>query len=87
MPIYEYSCRSCGNRFDFLLLGKEEVACPRCNAKDVDRQFSAPGAVKAGATSDLAMRAAKKRDKKQARENMEEQRLYEQKHYREEMGY
>jgi putative FmdB family regulatory protein len=87
MPIYEYSCRSCGNRFDFLLLGKEEVECPACGGKELERQFSAPGTVKAGATSDLAMRAAKRRDKKQARENMEEQRLYEQKHYREEMGY
>jgi putative FmdB family regulatory protein len=87
MPIYEYSCRSCGNRFDFLLLGKEEVACPACSGKDLERLFSAPGQVKAGAVSDLAMRAAKKRDKAQGRERMEEQRIYEHQHYREEMGY
>jgi putative FmdB family regulatory protein len=87
MPLYEYSCRACGNRFDYLLLGKEEPACPSCASKDLERLFSAPGTIKAGAVSDLAMRAAKKRDKAQARERTEEQRLYEQKHYREEMGY
>lgn len=87
MPIYEYSCRSCGNRFDFLLLGKEEVACPKCSGKDLERLFSAPGTVKAGAVSHLAMRAARKRDRAQARTNTEEQRIYEEKHAREEMGY
>jgi putative FmdB family regulatory protein len=87
MPIYEYSCRSCGDHFDFLLLKKEEVACPKCASKDLERLFSAPGSVKSGAVSDLAMRAAKKRDKAQARVNTEEQRIYEQNHAREEMGY
>lgn len=79
MPIYEYSCKSCGHQFETLILGKEEAACPNCSGKDLERLLSISHG-KAGAVSDLAMRAAKKRDKSQGRERMEEQRLYELNH-------
>lgn len=79
MPIYEYSCKSCGNQFEALILGKEEAACPSCESRELERLLSAPYA-KAGAVSDKALRAAKKRDSVQGRERMEEQRLYELNH-------
>jgi putative FmdB family regulatory protein len=79
MPIYEYSCKSCGHRFETLIRGKEEAVCPNCSGKELERLMSAPYG-KAGAVSDLAMRAAKRRDKVQGRERMEEQRLYELNH-------
>lgn len=81
MAIYEYDCRACGNRFDLLVRRDTEPACPSCESKDLERLLSLP-AVKSETTRDLAMRAAKKRDKRQAKDNMMEQLRYEQSHDR-----
>jgi putative FmdB family regulatory protein len=40
MPIYEYECRGCGHRFEFLLLPSTVPACPSCNGKDLEREIS-----------------------------------------------
>ena len=42
MPLYEYSCRKCGHRFEELVgshVGVDEagVACPECGAKEPER--------------------------------------------------
>ena len=41
MPIYEYECKKCGNFFSELVFGEEEVHCPKCKSKRIERQFSA----------------------------------------------
>jgi len=42
MPIYEYKCNKCDKEFEFIVFGKEdEVECPECNGKDVERRLSA----------------------------------------------
>ena len=79
MPIYEYECRGCGNRFDLLVRGKETAACPSCASEDLERLLSLP-AVKSESTHALAMAAAKKRDRKQAAENIRKQSEYEAAH-------
>lgn len=40
MPIYDYKCVQCGNRFDLLrsLSSRDEVKCPRCGG-DVARVY------------------------------------------------
>ena len=76
MPIYEYACRECGNRFDLLVRGKETAACPSCASQDLERLLSLP-TVKSESTHALAMAAAKKRDKRQAAENIRKQSEYE----------
>ena len=76
MPIYEYSCRACGHQFESLVLRAETPGCPSCQSEDLEKLLSLP-AIKSETTHDLAMRAAKKRDQKQARINVNEQRLYE----------
>lgn len=81
MAIYEYECNACGSRFDLLVRGQMTPACPSCESTDLEKQLSLP-ALKSDTTRELAMRAAKKRDKKQARENMMEQLRYEQSHDR-----
>ena len=41
MPIYEYACPGCGERFEKLVRRfGEEVACPACAATDVEKQLS-----------------------------------------------
>lgn len=44
MPIYEYKCRDCGDKFEKLVrssVGGEAVKCPACSSEDVARQISA----------------------------------------------
>lgn len=79
MPIYEYTCTSCGDDFELLVRHDTRVVCPRCASADIERRLSLP-AVKSSATHDLAMRAAKKRDLKQGREQMIAQQEYEASH-------
>ena len=55
MPLYEYTCRSCGQSFDVLRNLRDddrEVECPRCKEKNAERRMSLPatdgGAGKSG---------------------------------------
>ena len=41
MPIYEYACGGCGNRFEKLVRRfAEAVSCPACASASVDKQLS-----------------------------------------------
>ncbi|HET7177458.1 MAG TPA: zinc ribbon domain-containing protein [Solirubrobacterales bacterium] len=41
MPIYEFECRECGNRFEELVaVGAENGVCPECGAGDARRLVS-----------------------------------------------
>jgi putative FmdB family regulatory protein len=43
MPIYEYSCLSCGRNFQLLVLNKRDVesaVCPSCGAGELKRLIS-----------------------------------------------
>jgi putative FmdB family regulatory protein len=41
VPLYEYACPGCGQRFEKLVRRfGEEVACPACSATDVEKQLS-----------------------------------------------
>ena len=79
MPIYEYACQACGREFETLVLGREEPSCPSCQSRDLDRLLSLPS-VRSSTTRDMAMRAARARDKKQATERTIAQREYEEAH-------
>jgi|WetSurMetagenome_2_1015567.scaffolds.fasta_scaffold746044_2 putative FmdB family regulatory protein len=43
MPIYEYKCKKCGEKFE-LRLGffhdKKSLKCPKCGCEDPERVFS-----------------------------------------------
>ena len=46
MPIYEYRCSACGERFEKLVRGssgKQEIQCPSCSADKVERLVSTFG--------------------------------------------
>ncbi len=43
MPLYEYSCRACRERFEVLQRmgeGSESIRCPECGAAEVERKLS-----------------------------------------------
>lgn len=81
MPIYEYSCNACSHEFELLIRGKDQPSCPQCESDDLEKLLSLPR-VKSESTRSLAMRAAKKRDARQAKDNMHERLRYEESHDR-----
>jgi putative FmdB family regulatory protein len=42
MPLYEYTCRDCERFFETLVFDGEEVVCPHCQGRRLQRQFSVP---------------------------------------------
>jgi len=41
MPLYEYECRGCGHRFEYLLLHSSPAAeCPECLQRDLEQLVS-----------------------------------------------
>jgi putative FmdB family regulatory protein len=41
MPIYEYICDSCNERFEKIVINKQqEISCPKCSSKKASIQLS-----------------------------------------------
>jgi putative FmdB family regulatory protein len=40
MPLFEYVCRGCSRRFELLVRGDTEPACPACGGRDLGRALS-----------------------------------------------
>jgi len=41
MPLFEYQCRDCGEKFEELVLGAETgIVCPKCGSDQVGRLMS-----------------------------------------------
>jgi putative FmdB family regulatory protein len=41
MPIFEYVCSACREKFEALVLGSRTPACPKCHGTDLEKQLSA----------------------------------------------
>ena len=41
MPLFEYACRKCSERFEALVLSGEKARCPRCGSADLEKLLSA----------------------------------------------
>jgi putative FmdB family regulatory protein len=57
MPLYEYRCRDCGHQFEILQRlgeGAAGLACPRCRAAALDKQFSTFATASGGAAGAAA---------------------------------
>jgi putative FmdB family regulatory protein len=80
VPIYEYACKACSQKFELLIRGTSAPpACPECKSTDLEKLLSLPS-VKSESTHARALGAAKKRDAKQAYEKTNTQREYEAHH-------
>jgi putative FmdB family regulatory protein len=56
MPLFEYTCRACGHRFETLVMGSRTPACPRCDSADLDKLYSTFGTRSTGAGTAPAAR-------------------------------
>lgn len=45
MPIFEFECRDCSNRFEELSKGQEKISCPQCNSCNLKKLISAFGTI------------------------------------------
>jgi putative FmdB family regulatory protein len=53
MPIYEYACHGCGERFEALVYGAERPSCPRCGDQGLEKLLSAFAVGRGGAPAAL----------------------------------
>lgn len=53
MPIFEYHCKKCGNKFEELVSGNREqtIPCPRCQNDATEKQMSVLGGIAMGKSS------------------------------------
>jgi putative FmdB family regulatory protein len=61
MPLYEYRCRRCGERFERLVrwnADPSEITCPRCSAAEPVRLISLPAGVHTGGAAGLGVGGA-----------------------------
>ena len=42
MPLYEFACQSCDHTFEELVFAGDEVACPECHGKKIEKLPSVP---------------------------------------------
>ncbi|MDQ6979603.1 MAG: zinc ribbon domain-containing protein [Mariprofundaceae bacterium] len=42
MPIFEYQCRACEQRFETLVRHGEQPQCPECHGDQLEKLLSAP---------------------------------------------
>ena len=49
MPMYDFVCTACGNKFEDLVFGDEVPACPKCNSAATEKQLCVPSPLKTGA--------------------------------------
>jgi putative FmdB family regulatory protein len=79
MPVFDFTCRTCGHAFEQLVRAADTPTCPACAGVAVEKLLSLP-ALKTSGTRALAMQAAKRRDKAQGFDRMHEQAKYEASH-------
>jgi putative FmdB family regulatory protein len=57
MPIYEYKCRDCGEKFEKLVRSTsdhEDPTCPVCGSPKAERQISLCGCISANGMADYS---------------------------------
>lgn len=79
MPIYEYQCRACGNRFEALVRHEPSPPCPECHGEDLERLLSM-FAVSSETTKGQALKDGRQRSASIKRDKDHAQLEYEKHH-------
>ena len=40
MPMFEYTCRQCNERFETIVTASRPAACPKCDSADLEKMLS-----------------------------------------------
>ena len=56
MPIFEYVCSKCGNKFEEIVMGDRDkvVPCPKCGNDKTEKQLSVIGGIATSGSSATA---------------------------------
>jgi putative FmdB family regulatory protein len=56
MPIYEYKCKNCGDKFEIFVFsyGETGAICPECGSENIERLMSGFASTGSGAESGKA---------------------------------
>lgn len=79
MPIYEYRCRGCGQRFEQLIIHSTTPECPACQGRDLERLISL-FAVDSETTRGTALKAGQRRNAQVTRDRNDAEIAYHKKH-------
>jgi putative FmdB family regulatory protein len=60
MPIYDYACRTCGKRFELIVLKTTVLACPSCQGQDLEQLISS-FAVSSESIRDANLKSARRK--------------------------
>jgi len=81
MPIYEYECRQCGHRFEYLVRSSSPAAeCPSCQKKDL-KQLISLSAMSSENTRDANFSSARKKAAGAQREKQSEDHKHLHRHF------
>lgn len=81
VPLYDFQCRACGERFEARVVESEQPACPACGAAEPERLLSPfAGPFTIGVRGAAARRSDATR---QAREQQRQERIAERREKRE----
>jgi putative FmdB family regulatory protein len=61
MPLYEFACATCEEDFEELVLGPstiEDVTCPTCGGREVEKKISTFASKVAGGSSSFSLGAS-----------------------------
>ena len=61
MPIYEYTCKACDRSFEELVMRRsdeDEVRCPACKGRRVEKRISRPAAARSAGDGGAAAPSA-----------------------------
>jgi putative FmdB family regulatory protein len=79
MPIYEYECRTCGHRFEQLIIHSTTPTCPSCSGHDLERMISL-FAVDSETTRKIALSDGRQRSAQVTRDKNDAEMTYQKKH-------
>jgi len=77
MPIYEFACKACNNRFEKLVRVGESAPCPACQSAEVEQLLSLPG-ISTAKSRHVTHSEARRRASANKQEKDHAQREYEQ---------
>jgi putative FmdB family regulatory protein len=76
MPLYEYKCLSCAERFEMLILrASQPIACPSCSSESVERLVSMFAVSSESARQASTAAAYKHNNKLNAKQEPDKQRI------------
>jgi putative FmdB family regulatory protein len=55
MPLYEYACQDCEHAFEALVYDGDEVECPRCHGRRLNKQWSVPARPRSESAASLPL--------------------------------